>query len=155
MTPVRLLLSLAALLALGIGSSAAQDAPTTFEECAAVPNDVERLACYDEVAEARVPDTVAAMRAAREEEKKRKFGLFEEPIGRQLDELQVTFVKISKTIERKLRLETEDGQVWEQTDNKTAYYPSTISGTIKKGMMGSYIFSPDGNQRPIKVERVK
>ncbi len=133
----------------------AQNAPASFEECAAVPDDVERLACYDEVATARVPDTVKAMRQAKEEQQVREFGLFSPGPGQILDELSVTVVSHKLNILKKIELTMEDGAVWVQTDTKKIFYPKTLTGVIKKGMMGSYIFSPDTDDRPMKVERKK
>jgi len=133
----------------------AQNAPSTFEECAGVPDDIERLACYDEVATAKVPDTVAAMQQAKEEQQVKMFGLFTPGPGQVLDELEITFVSIRKNGVGKLVLTTEDGQVWKQTDTTKVFYPSTVSGEIRKGMMGAYYFRPNTKQPPIKVERVK
>lgn len=151
-------LILASSLGLGLftfGGAGAQDAPDTFEECAGVPDDVERLACYDEVATATVPDTINAMRQAKVEQQKREFGLFTPGPGQILDELPVNIVKWRKNKLRKIELTTEDGAVWVQTDSKTVYYPTTLSGVIKKGLMGAYFFSPDTKDRAIKVERKK
>ncbi len=131
------------------------EAPQSFEECAGVPDDVERLACYDEVATAVVPDTVKAMREAKIEQQQREFGLIKPGPGEILDELPVKIVSWRRTPLRKVELTTEQGAVWVQTDTKTVYYPSTLTGVIKKGLMGSYFFSPDDGGRPIKVERKK
>jgi len=133
----------------------AQNAPSTFEECAGVPDDVERLACYDEVATSKVPDTINAMRQAKIEQQKREFGLFTPGPGQVLDELPVNIVSWRMNKLRKIELTTEDGAIWVQADTKTVYYPKTISGKIKKGMMGAYFFSPDTDDRAIKVERRK
>lgn len=133
----------------------AQNAPGSFEECAVVPDDVERLACYDEVAFAKVPDTITAMREAKAEQQQREFGLFSPGPGQILDELAVTIVSHRLNKLRKIELTTEDGAVWVQTDTKIIYYPKTMTGVIKKAMMGSYIFSPDTKDRPMKVRRKK
>jgi hypothetical protein len=138
-----------------IGPGYSQGIPSSFEECAAVPDDVERLACYDEVATAKVPDTVAAMRQAKQEQQIKMFGLFTPGPGQVLDELDITFVSIRKNGIGKLVLTTEDGQVWKQTDTKKVFYPSQVSGRIRKGMVGAYYFRPDTNEPPIKIERVK
>src|SRR5210317_1181769 len=102
-----------------------QDAPNTFEECAVVPDDVERLACYDEVAFSKVPDTITAMREAKAEQQQREFGLFTPGPGQVLDELAVTIVSHRVNKLRKIELTTEDGAVWVQTDSKKIYYPKT------------------------------
>lgn len=133
----------------------AQNPPISFEECAVVPDDVERLACYDEVAFAKVPDTITAMREAKAEQQQREFGLFSPGPGQILDELAVTIVSHRLNKLRKIELTTEDGAVWVQTDSKTIYYPKTLTGVIKKAMMGSYIFSPDTKDRAMKVRRKK
>ena len=131
----------------------AQGAPSTFEECAGVLDDVERLACYDEVANAVVPDTVKSMREAKARQQVEEFGLIRPSPGEVLDELAVTVVAIERTLHGKARLIMESGAVWVQTDTKTVYYPKNLTGVIKKGMMGSYIFSPDTKDRAIKVKR--
>lgn len=158
-TPTRLiLLTTAATLAfsgLVPTLAAAQDAPATFEECAGVPDDVERLACYDEVANARVPDTIRAMKEAKAEQQKREFGLFTPGPGQVLDELTVTVVKAERNKLRKMVLTMDDGAVWEQADTKNVFYPKTLTGKIEKGMMGAYFFTPDSGEVPIKVKRVK
>lgn len=130
-------------------------APTTFEECAKVQRDEERLACYDEIANSQFPDTVKKMREAREIKKKKDFGLFLPGPGQELDKVEITFVGIRKNPYGKTVLTTEDGQVWVQTDNKSVTYKSPISGVIKEGLMGSYLFSPHGKERAIKVERIR
>jgi len=138
-----------------IGPGYSQAAPSSFEQCAAIPDEVERLACYDEVATAKVPDTVAAMQQAKKEQQIKMFGLVTPGPGQALDELDITFVSIRKNGIGKLVLTTEDGQVWKQTGTKKVFYPSQVSGQIRKGMMGAYYFRPDTKQPPIKVERVK
>ena len=148
-------------IALGLGSfsyllpALAQSAPTTFEECAGVPDEVERLACYDEVASAKVPDTVAAMKRAQEQQQVDQFGLTTPGPGQALDDLNISFVSVRKNALGKVVLTTEDGQVWQQADTKKVFYPKQISGRIRKGMMGAYFFTPDNKDRPIKVKRVK
>lgn len=139
----------------GATQAFAQGAPETFEECAVVPDDVERLACYDEVAFAKTPDTITAMRQAKAEQQQRDFGLFTPGPGQILDELAVVIVKHRLNKLRKIELTTEDGAVWVQTDTKKVYYPKNLTGVIKKAMMGSYIFSPDTGDRAIKVARKK
>lgn len=133
----------------------AQGTPSSFEECAAVPDDIERLACYDEVATAKVPDTIAAMQKAKKEQQVKMFGLFTPGPGQVLDELDITFVSIRKSGIGKLVLTTEDGQVWKQTGTKKVFYPSPVSGQIRKGMMGAYYFRPDTKEPPIKIKRIK
>ena len=133
----------------------AQGAPTTFEGCAAFPDDVERLACYDEIATAVVPDTISRMREAKAKQVKEEFGLFKPGPGQILDELAVTVVRVERTLHGKVRLIMDDGAVWVQTDSKGVYYPKTFTGVVKKAMMGSYIFSPDTKDKAIKVKRAK
>ena len=148
--------ALAVSLVVAMPSAAfAQGPPSTFEECAAVPDDVERLACYDEVATAVVPDTIKSMREAKAKQVKEEFGLFKPEPGQVLDRLPVTVVRVERTLHGKVRLIMEDGAVWVQTDSKGVYYPKTFTGVIKKAMMGSYIFSPDTKDKAIKVERIK
>jgi len=130
-------------------------APTTFEECARVPRDEERLACYDEIANNQFPDTMEKMREARETKKKKDFGLFLPGPGQELDELEVTFVNVRKNPYGKVVLTTAEGQIWVQTDDKSLAYKQPIKGVIKKGLMGSYIFSPESKDRAIKVERIR
>ncbi len=138
-----------------VGPGYSQGTPSSFEECAAVPDDVERLACYDEVATAKVPDTVAAMQQAKKEQQVKMFGLITPGPGQVLDELDITFVSIRKNGIGKLVLTTEDGQVWKQTGTEKVFYPSPVSGRIRKGMMGAYYFRPGTKEPPIKIERVK
>ena len=95
------------------------------------------------------------MKAAKAEQQVKMFGLVTPGPGQVLDELNVTFVSIRKNGIGKLVLTTADGDVWKQTDTKVVFYPSTVSGRIRKGMMGAYYFRPDSKQPPIKVERVK
>ncbi|HXV73813.1 MAG TPA: hypothetical protein VD713_03695 [Sphingomonadales bacterium] len=156
----RILLGLALPAALALPAVAQEEgfpakAPTTFEECATVPRDEERLACYDEIANSQFPDTMQKMREARERKKKKDFGLFLPGPGQELDELEITFVNVRKNPYGKVVLTTEDGQIWVQTDNKSLTYKQPIKGIIKKGLMGSYIFSPEGKERAIKVERIR
>lgn len=133
----------------------AQNAPATFEECAGVPDEVERLACYDEVASAKVPDTVAAMKRAQEQLQVDQFGLTTPGPGQKLDKMNISFVSVKRNALGKIVLTTEDGHVWVQADTKRVFYPKQISGRIRKGAIGSYFFTPDNKDRPIKVKRVK
>lgn len=157
--PAFLAAGIAAALALPAFAADDEDfpatAPTTFQECAVVPDDTLRLACYDEIANAQFPDTMKKMREARETKKKRDFGLFLTGPGQELDELEVTFINVRKNPYGKVVLTTEDGQIWVQTDSKSLTYKQPIKGTLKKALMGSYIFSPEGNNRAIKVERIR
>ena len=156
--PVVLIPSTLALALAGFSFSSpslAQDAPETLEECAAFPDEVERLACYDEVATTTVPDTVEAMKKAKEEQAKQEFGLFTPGLGQQLDRLEVNFVSIHRNPLGKLEMMTNDGQLWVQVDTKRVIYPSQISGRIKKGSIGSYFFTPDTGDRPMKIKRVR
>jgi hypothetical protein len=158
-TSIRVLASVGLTLAVALPAMAQDEglpakAPTTFQECAAVPHDEERLACYDEIANSQFPDTMKKMREAREAKKKKDFGLFLPGSGQELDELEVTFVSVRKNPYGKVVLTTADGQVWVQTDSKSLTYKQPISGKIKKALMGSYLFSPAGKERAIKIERI-
>lgn len=141
--------------ALAANDQDAAQAPATFEECAKVQRDEERLACYDEIANSQFPDTIKKMREARELKKKKDFGLFLPGPGQELDKVEITFVGIRKNPYGKTVLTTEDGQVWVQTDSKSVTYKPPLSGIIKEGALGSYLFSPHGKERAIKVERIR
>lgn len=158
-------------------------AASTPEDCAAITDDAKRLACYDQFIknkktppkpeqaaqpekpvkpakpelpeQAQKPETKP--KAASKKDKVEEFG--QERIKKEeetLDKITATALGEFTDWEKGLKVQLDNGQVWEITDLRPGYYKITNpTVTIEKGFMGSYKMNVKGRNKSYRVIRVE
>lgn len=154
-------------------SAKIQSPLTVLYDCAAMTDDMARLACYDsKVAGIRIAEDnkelVAIDKQSAQNLKKEAFG-FNLPslpklglpsLGMNDDEDALTLpVKSLRKVGRDYVMILENGQVWRQTSGNFNYIPKgDLVATIKPAALGSYKLSiSSGSQkvRGMKIRRVE
>jgi hypothetical protein len=145
--------------------------------CAAIDDDNQRLACYDQVliphkaaeqpapaqpADESVPEepAVEAPRAATAEgvaagqpASDDAFGLKEKQT-REAESRSVTIQSIRKSLAGKFIYTTDDGQVWVQVDSRNIRYAEPpFAAEIRTASMGSFLLKPVSGGVSVKVRR--
>ncbi|ACV26364.1 hypothetical protein [Kangiella koreensis] len=158
-------------------------AASTPEDCAAITDDAKRLACYDQFlkhkAASQKPEQAAQPekpvqpakpeiqeqtqkqktknKAAGKKDKIEEFG--QERIKKEeetLDKITATALGEFSEWKKGLKVQLDNGQVWEITDLRPGYYKITNpTVTIEKGFMGSYNMNVKGRNKTYRVIRVK
>ncbi|MEE8258407.1 MAG: hypothetical protein V3R20_01805 [Sphingomonadales bacterium] len=149
----------------------AQQADTNEElrRCALIDEEIARYRCYDRVlrpGESNAPATSApttpapaatpAPVIAPAETERDRFGVKE----RRPSEpgfIDVVIVKLGESLLGRMLYYTEDGQVWQQTDNKKTpiYRKTPFAARIKRGTMDSFFVKPDYGGFSVRVHRKK
>lgn len=158
-------------------------AASTPEDCAAITDDAKRLACYDQFLKNRPapakPEPAAqpakpaepakpampeqAQKPAPKAEVVSKKDKVDEFGSERIKEEEETLDKITATAlgefaewEKGLKVQLDNGQVWEITDLRPGYYKVTNpTVTIEKGFMGSYNMNVKGRNKSYRVIRVE
>ena len=142
--------------------------------CAEIADDMARLACYDEsvgrleAAEA-AGEVTTISKAEVEEIERDSFGFSLPSIARnvlpkfgndeaeKLQEVVFAVESINRRSNDKIRITLENGQVWDQSDDKWVYYSKkngAESAEIKRAALGSFKMKLDGG-RAFRVKRVR
>ena len=142
--------------------------------CAEIADDMARLACYDEsvgrleAAEA-AGEVTTISKAEVEEIERDSFGFSLPSIARnvlpkfgndeaeKLQEVVFAVESINRRSNDKIRITLENGQVWDQSDDKWVYYSKkngAESAEIKRAALGSFKMKLDGG-RAFRVQRVR
>ncbi len=142
-------------------------------QCRVIPNSIERLACFDGLADqttkaisstvhsnTALPKAKTSIDRERVTSKVDTFGAehFKKPKMTE-EELQIvlTVAKLEKDQYGKLRITFENGQYWKQTDNHHFRLKVGDSVVLKKGMLNSIYLKKnqsDSNKK-IRVKRLK
>lgn len=175
---------LASLCLIAFASTAdAQEQPATpsvlneVYACALVPNEQERLACYDgAVGRLRQAETagdlVAADRTQLDTIERESFGFSLPNLSNifarresdsearaeppRLTEAEMTIERISQRGDGILTFYMTNGQVWTQTENISARRARPGGAvTIRRATMGSYMMSLDAGGPGLRVRRVQ
>ncbi len=148
-------------------SSQAAPAVQAVLACRALPQDAERLACFDKataaMGEAETKgDLLTLDREQRRAVRKQAFGLTlpalnlfdrgEKP--EEANRITATVASASQDPYGKWTIRLDDGAVWRQTDSNEIYNPPHKGSTvvIKKGALGSFFIDVDG-QPGIRAHR--
>lgn len=166
---------LVSLIASPLAVAVAQDevSTQTIYACASIASDADRLVCYDDAVgrfrEAEVSGAVATISKSNLEELNRdSFGFSLPSIPKILPKfgssepssLNVVIApveKVSRLRYDNLRIELENGQIWEQTDGKRINFSKNRrvkSAEIKRAALGSYKMKLDGG-RSFRAKRIQ
>lgn len=164
----------AALLTLAAANAAAEDPLREFMKCLETRDDQARLACYDRLAYALVelgPDAalapagtgVAAASAPAQSGERAALPTPEEAFGNEQVERNDAVDSITANViggfagwDEDTTFELDNGQVWQQsTTGRFLYGGPDRSVTIRRAAFGSFMLSPDGLNRSIRVKRIK
>lgn len=135
--------------------------------CRAITDPTERLACFDqnsatiERAE-KAGDVVSIDKSKAESIKREAFGFHMPSLpklglpgsGADLEAIQASLTQMIPLGEGQYIFRLDNGQVWEQIDDRIdrPRMPATV--TVKKGAMGSYLLKI-GDQRAVRVRRAQ
>ncbi|PWW14138.1 MULTISPECIES: hypothetical protein [Pseudidiomarina] len=163
--------------------TAAWSAPATAQtavdaellRCADIKNALQRLVCFDELAAqvtvaqrgsdetavaASAPGASGMNRSARAAERsqadvKQKFGKeHRTAIEDAPDRQYITITKLEQNARGYWVVETEDGQIWEQSESGTFLFKDNARYYIERGAFTSFFLSYEGTPRRIKVRRI-
>jgi hypothetical protein len=125
-------------------------------ECRQIQAIGERVACYDEIVDARYTMSTAAPDAqslfgASDAEAKR---IVEKTLEiEQIDQIEATITNVRKSASDKLTVTLDNGQVWRQLDNKSLHLKSGDGVIIRKASLGSFLMEKRTGSRSIRVKR--
>lgn len=164
----------ATLLMMHAASAAAADPLREFTKCLETRDEQARLACYDRLASALVelgPEGALAVAGsgaaagsalAQADERARlptpeeEFG--NERVGRDdaVDSITAYVIGGFAGWDEDTTFELDNGQVWQQsTTGRFLYGGPDRPVTIQRAAFGSFMLSPDGLNRSIRVKRIK
>ncbi len=84
------------------------------------------------------------------------YGLKEQRPPREMNTIQVTVTSVRKSLGNRYIFETEDGQVWVQTDQRTVRYEDTpFRVRIRPASMSSFFLKPESGGVSVRVRRKK
>ena len=84
----------------------------------------------------------------------KNYGLKEKLPAVEPQTIRVTVTSVRKNLRNKLIFETEDGQVWQQTDQRTVRYEDTpFVADIRPGSMGSFFLKPESSSISVRIRR--
>ena len=84
------------------------------------------------------------------------YGLKEQQPPKETNTIQVTVTSVRKNLSNKFVFETEDGQIWLQTDQRTVRYGDTpFEAEIRPASMGSFFLKPASGGASVRVRREK
>ena len=154
----------------------AADFVSSFKQCAAEKDSLNRLLCYDKlakvlnhqqvdvelpdvpVATSKSPSTVSTARTLEPASTEDEFGAKHLNKEKQEAVTQVSYVikSIDKTIRGLYRFTFENGQKWEQQDNdvKTRFKVGETV-IIKRGVFDAFYLKRPSSNRTIRVKRIK
>ncbi len=121
-----------------------------IKECRAIEGKVERLLCYDTIADGGIYNEEKLQEAQEED-----FGSKAGPTDISLEKLTVTIVKVSKAAGRIHYFYTDDGKVWKQSTPRGNWIIDVpFEAEIRSGMMGSFFLVLE-NGKSTRVKRVQ
>lgn len=169
--PQLLLISTTAIL---LSSFAHASVESQLSKCATVQDKLERLICYDNLANSlptqssnnQVPPTetvavasstaVVTTTASTPKNAVEEFGNLEKSKEEQtIDTIQLTVSKVKKDAYGALKLEFKNGQVWKQTDSRHFKLKPEQEVFIKKAALGSFVLGMEDRNTTIRVKRLK
>lgn len=159
MTASRALLLAGALLA-AQASMADETVPPSLQACARIANDGERLGCFDrEVARivsgapAAAPATPVALFGANRETQQAAAPAA--AVQREeLQEIVARATAVTTLASGRLRIELDNGQVWQQIESGTLQVKPGMEIRIKRGALDSFLLTTPA-KRSAKVHRLR
>lgn len=84
------------------------------------------------------------------------YGLKEKRPVEEATTMRVTVTSVRKSLRNKLIFETEEGHVWQQTDQRSVRYDDApFAAEIRPGSLGSFFLKPDSSNLSVRVRRDK
>ena len=149
-----------ASLTLALGAPVqAQEAGSPYDECAALADPAERLACFDRTyASERV--TLAARRAEAEERRDAEFGFRDAAPDAQAAESDVVSATVAEVLQGDRRSQVvllDNGQLWREIDGSTMRNRVRAGWTasISRHWSGAYEMRFDGRSGYVRVVRLR
>ena len=71
------------------------------------------------------------------------------------EKIDVTVLKVKKSVKNRLKITLNNGQEWIQTDSSSFRINKNKQTFIKKGALGSFVLGQYGRNKTIKVKRLK
>jgi hypothetical protein len=163
---------LTALVPLIIVTSVQADNEDAIARCARIATPGDRILCLEnalrgplpaEATKTRVDVTTEPVEKSQqalpepEPSEVEQFGLPEEQRKSGLPEsIDVVIVAVSENAYGKLIFTTDSGQVWQQTDSRSARYRDLpIDATIRSGVSGSYFIKPRSGGISSRIKRIR
>ncbi len=143
------------------------DTNEELRRCALIDDEIERYRCYDRVLRpgesnappattptTPAPATTPAPVIAPAETERDRFGV-KERRPTEPDSIDVVIVKLGESLLGRMLYYTEDGQIWQQTDNKKTpiYRKTPFAARIKRGTMDSFFVKPEYGGFSVRVHR--
>ena len=138
-----------------------------LRQCGLIDDEIERYNCYDRVLRpgetptpreprSSTPPAQPAPEAQPADVEREQFGVKERRPS-EPDLLNVVIVKIGENALGRLLYYTEDGQIWQQSDNKKTpmYRKTPFAAKIRRGTMDSFFVKPDSGGFSVRVHRKK
>ena len=155
--PIAATLCVASLLALPAN---AQETADPYASCAAIADDAQRLACFDETF-SRQQVVMAEAAEAEEEQREAVFGFREEDAALEdaNDEstLTVTVTEVLQGARRSQVLLLDNGQLWREIDGSTLRnrVRAGWQGEVSRHWSGAYEIRFEGRTGYLRVARVQ
>jgi len=161
----------AALVSLAVVTTAHAENEEVIARCATTNSLAERVLCLEDAlrgppvelaatiddAPAILANEVMTDSAVTENAEAKQFGLTEEQLEHDpVTSVDVVVVKISKNAYGKLIFTTDNGQIWQQTDQRSARYRDLpVDAIIRSGASGSFFIQPRAGGIASRVKRLK
>lgn len=148
-------------------SVAAENVEQGLAKCAKVTQSTERLACFDKLASSFKKVKTAATTAApivkaapkATQEKVAEFGEHHlaqnEKNNEKLERVTFKISKVDYSASKKLKLTFDNGQSWHQTDGQSLRVKKGDEVELFKGVWSAIYLKKVGQNRKIRVKRVK
>lgn len=168
--PYLLLLTTASIL---LSTFANASVETQLSQCAAVPDKLDRLVCYDNLSASLAtksvssisvePTTVAVATSAAvvtstvdtQTSTIEEFGNLKKKEEQQVDTINLTVNKVTKDPYGALKIQFDNGQVWKQADSRSFKLKPEQKVYIEKAALGSFILGTKDRNTTIRVKRLK
>ena len=155
-------------------AGAADVVPPSLAACAQVANDRERLACYD-LELARLSGNAPAAAPTTPEDLFGASSIKPSPVAapavaatsagsaaataapqrEELNEITATVKTVTTLGDGKLRIELDNGQVWQQISSGSATVKPGMEAKVSRASMGSFMLTATGSNRSLRVRRLR
>ena len=140
-----------------------------LSSCMKLPNDEQRLVCFDKLAQNNITslsatkvsdEVVSQSEQVKSEEAKKiddfsKENLIKTDEERGPDNITATISNVKKLIRGQWIMDLENGQKWQQKDSAKIKLKVGDSIRLQKGAMGAVYLFKEGSRRNIRVMRLK
>jgi hypothetical protein len=145
----------AAALTLLAAAMVKADSEDEIARCARISSPGDRILCLEDALRRRddPPPSTAAEAPAAAPAAEFGFDVPQKPPPSP-ESVRVTVVAVEKNAYGKLRYVTEDGQVWQQNDQRTPQYPYVpFAAEIRTAAAGSFLLQPLDGGIAVRVQR--